>query len=370
MTQQNLSSYFKTIGDGSGIWKDEMVFPEELQLAFRNRGMPLEGLRYPITPTGMHYLLVHFDIPYIDAASWALSIGGQVSTPLGLSLDDIRQRSRVTMPVTMECAGNGRARLNPRPISQPWLLEAIGTAEWTGTPLKSILEEAGLRDNAVEIVFTGRDEGVQGGEVQYYQRSLTIAEATRHEVLLAYEMNGEPLQPQHGYPLRLLVPGWYGMTSVKWLDSIEAIAEPFQGYQMERTYHYTTSSDIKGDRVTTMRVRALMVPPGIPDFLTRTRLLKAGVVTLEGRAWAGRLGVSRVEVSSDDGKTWHDAGLGEQPGRFAWLAWSYRWNATPGKHFLSVRATDSEGNVQPTEQPWTLHGMGNNLVQRVEVIVE
>ena len=369
MTQEDLRSLFRTVGDGTGLSHTNIYYEEELALAFRNRGMPLEGLRYDITPTGMHYLLIHFDIPDADADSWQLEVGGLVSNPISLSMADIRERPRVSMPVTMECAGNGRARLNPRPVSQPWLLEAIGTAEWTGTPLRGILEDAGVDSSAVELVFTGRDEGVQGGETQLYQRSLTTEDAMREEVMLVYEMNGAPLEPQHGYPLRLIVPGWYGMTSVKWLENIEAVAEHFTGYQMDQTYRYKTSPDDPGVPVSTMRVRALMIPPGIPDFMTRTRLLDSGTVALSGKAWAGRLEVTKVEVSSDDGMSWHQAELGKQVGRFAWRNWSYKWNAEPGTHYLSVRATDEEGNVQPTAQPWTLQGMGNNLVQRVEVIV-
>ena len=369
MTQEDLKSLFRTVGDGSGLRQDNTYYEEELALAFRNRGMPLEGLRYDITPTGMHYLLIHFDIPAVDADAWRLNIGGLAANPVSLSLDDIKRRPSVTMPVTMECAGNGRARLNPRPVSQPWLLEAIGTAEWTGTPLRGILDDADIDPSAIELVFTGRDEGVQGGEAQFYQRSLTLDDARREEVLLAYEMNGAPLEPQHGYPLRLLVPGWYGMTSVKWLEDIEAVAEPFTGYQMEQTYRYKSSPDDPGEPVSVMRVRALMLPPGIPDFMTRTRLLDAGAVTLSGKAWAGRLSVSKVEVSDDDGMSWQEAELGKQVGRFAWRNWSYRWDASSGRRFLCVRATDEAGNVQPTAQPWTLQGMGNNMAQRIEVVV-
>jgi sulfane dehydrogenase subunit SoxC len=369
MAQQNVENRFRTVGDGSGSMQEDLFFREEVQLALRNRGMPLEGLRYSITPTGMHYLLVHYDIPYVEPQSWKLDIGGLVSNSLALSLDDIKKRPSRTIAVTMECAGNGRALLKPRAISQPWLHEAIGTAEWTGTPLKGVLEEAGLRDQAREIVFTGLDQGVEGQQVQYYQRSLKIADATREEVLLAYEMNGQPLQPQHGYPLRLIVPGWYGMTSVKWLDRIEAVGQPFEGYQMN-AYRYCEGADDLGERVTRIRVRSLMIPPGIPDFMTRTRLVPAGTVELKGRAWAGLLSVSRVEVSDDGGATWGEARLGQQVAPFAWQKWSYQWSARPGKYSLCVRATDSEGNVQPVEQPWNFRGMGNNMVHWVDVIVE
>lgn len=369
MTDERTTSRFPAVGDGTGLSADPNVTLEELQLANRNRGMPLEALRYPVTPTGMHYLLIHFDIPYAEADTWRLEVAGLVDRPVTLSMDEIRSRPAVTHTVTMECAGNGRALLNPRPISQPWLLEAIGTAEWTGTPLRGLLDEAGVSPDAVEILFTGSDRGVQADEEQDYQRSLTLDEATRDEVLIAYEMNGAPLEPQHGFPLRLIVPGWYGMSSVKWLERIEAIAEPFHGYQMH-SYYYRQSGDDVGEPVDLIKVRSLMIPPGIPDFLTRTRLVKQGSVTLTGRAWAGRLSVSRVEVSTDGGRTWEDARIDAPFSQYAWRGWSFDWDAGPGRHALCVRATDSEGNVQPTDQPWNYQGMGNTMVHRVDVIVE
>jgi DMSO/TMAO reductase YedYZ molybdopterin-dependent catalytic subunit len=331
--------------------------------------MPLEALRYPITPVGLHYLLTHFDIPYVAESAWSLKIGGLVRRPLDLTLADIKAYPRVVLPVTLECAGNGRALMNPRPVSQPWLLEAIGTAEWAGTPLRLVLEDAGIEPAAVEAVFTGLDRGVQGGEVQSYQRSLKVGDLLKDEVLLAYEMNGAPLQPQHGFPLRLVVPGWYGMTSVKWLDSIEMVERPFEGYQMVHSYRYSQTEDDPGTPVDLIKVRALMIPPGVPDFMTRARLLAAGAVTLTGRAWAGPLHVSRVEVSTDGGPTWADASLEDETSRFAWRGWSFPWTAEPGRYNLMVRATDERGRRQP-ETEWNYFGMGNNMVQSVEVIVE
>ena len=328
--------------------------------------MPLEALRYDLTPVGMHYLLVHFDIPAVDPDTWRLKVGGAVRTPLELSLGDIQARPRQTMPVTLECAGNGRALLTPRPLSQPWLLEAVGTAEWTGTPLKGVVDNAGLGDDAVEIVFTGADRGIQGGIEQDYQRALPVDEALRDDVMLVYEMNGRPLEPQHGSPLRLIVPGWYGMTHVKWLTRIDPVTEHFEGYQHE-AYRYQQTEDEVGEPVTRIRVRSLMVPPGVPDFYTRTRLVDAGRLEITGRAWCGSAQVSRVEVGVDD--EWAEARLGETPGPWAWRPWSFEWDAIPGEHVLSCRATDADGNTQPTEQPWNLFGMGNNLIQNVPVTV-
>jgi DMSO/TMAO reductase YedYZ molybdopterin-dependent catalytic subunit len=363
-----------TTDEGVEAWPGPSLAPtdgpltfEELQLAGRNRGMPLEALRYDITPTGLHYLLVHFDIPAVDPTTWRLTLDGLVDRPLELTLDDLRARPRRTLPVTLECAGNGRARLRPRPLSNPWLLEAIGTAEWTGTPIGPILDEAGLRDDAAELVFTGADRGVQGGTEHDFQRSLRIGDARRPEVLLVDEMNGQPLQPQHGFPLRLVVPGWYGMASVKWLTRIEAVAEPFAGYQQGTAYHYREHAEDPGTPVSRIRVRALMTPPGIPDFFTRRRLVDAGRVTLSGRAWGGRAPIRRVEVGLDG--AWREATLGPSLGEFAWRSWSFEWDAAPGEHELACRATDADGETQPLDAPWNYQGMGNNGIQSISVTV-
>jgi len=346
---------------------DEPLSLEELQLAARNRGMPLEALRYDVTPTGLHYLLIHFDIPFVEAANWSLRVGGAVAQPQTLTLQDVLALPQRTLRVTMECAGNGRARLRPRPVSQPWLYEAISTAEWTGTPVWPLLERAGIADDAVEVVFTGADHGMQGDVEQDYQRSLSIVELQRPEVMLAHSMNGRSLEPQHGFPLRLLVPGWYGMTSVKWLTGIDAVRESFRGYQQADTYLYKSSDDDTGMPVDRMRVRALMVPPGVPDFFSRRRLLDAGSVELVGRAWSGVAPIRRVEVGVDG--VWSDARLDPPPARFAWRGWRYTWQAVPGEHAVACRATDAQGNVQPIDQPWNTQGMGNNSVQSVSVAV-
>ena len=346
------------------------ITPEELQLAVRNHSMPLEALRYPITPVGLHYLLIHFDIPAVDPDSYELAVGGGVRRPLRLSLDEIRSRPATTLAVTLECAGNGRERLAPRPMSQPWLTEAVGTAEWTGTQLAPILEEASPEDGAMEVVFTGLDRGVQGGVDQLYERSLTLADASRPEVLLAYAINGRPLPPQHGFPLRLIVPGWYGMAHVKWLRSITVIDSAFKGYQQATAYHHRPSGDDAGVPVERMLPRALMVPPGVPDFMTRTRFVEPSTQVIEGRAWSGRAPITRVELSADGGSTWTDALLEEPSSPFAWGRWTCEWDARhAGEVELCARATDAAGNTQPMEQDWNLEGVQNNAVQRVRVVV-
>ena len=348
----------------------EGIGADELALATRNHGLPLEALRYDVTPPGLHYVLTHFDIPAVDATSFALEIGGAVDRPLRLSLDELMRRPAVTSRVLLECAGNGRARYEPRPVSQPWLLEAVGSAEWTGTPLAPLLQEAGTPADAVDVAFTGADHGMERGVEQDYARGLPLAEALRPETLLVWGMNGAPLPPQHGAPLRLVVPGWYGMAHVKWLTGIDVLTEPFTGYQNATAYRMKVDVDEDGEPVTRILPRALIAPPGWPDFMTRERFVRAGHVPLSGRAWSGRAPVTRVEVSTDGGTTWADAELAPaDPGHpFAWRAWTADWPAEPGVAELVVRAWDADGG-QPVGQEWNRQGMANNLVQRVPVTV-
>jgi sulfane dehydrogenase subunit SoxC len=350
---------------------DAAISQDELQLAARNHGLPLEALRYQITPAGLHYLLIHYDIPAVDADRWALSVDGRVAKPLALTLADLRRRPVHEVTATMECAGNGRALLAPHVVSQPWLLEAVGNATWTGVPLRAMLEEAELLDDAVEVVFTGLDRGFEKGVEQSYQRSLELDVALADDVLLAYEMNGAPLLPQHGFPLRLLVPGWYGMTNVKWLAGITVLDEPFQGYQHTAAYRYRAVEEDEGTPVTRMQPRSLMVPPGIPDFNTRERTVHAGPCVLEGRAWSGWAPVTRVEVSTDAGETWADAELEPLDSRWGWRGWRFDWAADePGEYVLCCRAHDEAGNVQPDEADWNVGGYSNNAPQRVPVTIQ
>jgi sulfane dehydrogenase subunit SoxC len=349
---------------------EAVISRDELQLAARNHGLPLEALRYPITPTGLHYLLIHYDIPVVDAEWWALEVRGRVRNPVTLSLEDVRRLPSSEVTVTMECAGNGRALLSPHVVSQPWLLEAVGTARWRGVQLKQLLDEAELLDDAVEIVFTGLDRGIEKGVEQSYQRALPLEAARADDVMLAYEMNGAPLLPQHGFPLRLVVPGWYGMTNVKWLASIEVVSEPFRGPQHTGSYVFRADEDDEGTPVTRMQPRALMVPPGIPDFNTRARTVERGTCRLEGRAWSGWAPVQRVEVSTDGGQSWRAADLDPLESPWAWRGWTFEWDAEPGEYVLCCRAEDGAGNAQPDEPTWNVGGYSNNALQRVPVTVE
>jgi DMSO/TMAO reductase YedYZ molybdopterin-dependent catalytic subunit len=344
---------------------------EEVRLANRNSGLLLEALRHDVTPAGLHYLLIHFDVPYVPGEAWTLAVGGAVERPFSIDLAEIRRLPARTLRVTLECAGNGRGLLSPRRLSQPWHHEAVGTAEWTGTPLRHLLERARLATGTRDVVFFGADRGFDAGVEHDYGRSLAPAMALEDDVLVVWAMNGAPLLPQHGYPLRLIVPGWYGMASVKWLDRIEVWDRPFDGFQQVGTYIYKRDGDDRGEPVTTIRVKSLMVPPGLADWYTRRRIVERGAVPIHGRAWSGAgRPVARVEVAVDG--RWAPAELAPAAGgerRYAWQAWSYLWQAEAGEHELACRAVDADGDTQPLEPRWDSGGFGNNAVQRVPVTV-
>ena len=362
MSVERASVPGRVAGDAEGIGLDE------LHLASRNHALPLEMLREDITPPGLHYVLTHYDVPEIDLAGWRLAVEGAVERPQSLSLADLGKLTSRTVRVTLECAGNGRAGLTPRPVSQPWLTGAVGTAEWTGVPLRDLLAAAGPTADAVDVAFTGADHGFERGVEQDYARGLTLAEATAEDVLVAFAMNWAPLPVQHGFPARLVVPGWYGMAHVKWLRSITVLDRPFDGFQ-NQAYRLRQDPDDEGVPVTRIEPRALLMPPGDPDFMSRDRILRPGPVLLRGRAWSGWGPVERVEVSTDGGGSWSDAELGPHEHRWAWREFGLDWEAPPGEHLLRVRAHDATGRSQQLDPAWNRGGFTNTADQPVRVVV-
>jgi DMSO/TMAO reductase YedYZ molybdopterin-dependent catalytic subunit len=227
-----------------------------------------------------------------------------------------------------------------------------------------------VRGSAVGVVATGLDRGVENEVDQYYQRAIALEQALRDDVLLAYELNSAPLPPQHGFPLRLLVPGWYGMTNVKWLSSLTVTDRPFEGYQHLAAYRFRRDDDDAGEPLSRMLPRALLVPPGIPDFHTRDRIVDATPVRLEGRAWSGGAPIVSVEVSDDEGRSWSAAELTDDLGSpWAWRGWAFEWTPAPGRYVVCCRATDETGETQPLEPVWNVGGYVNNAVQRLPVTV-
>lgn len=331
-----------------------------------NAETPHAALMKDITPTDLFYVRNHFAVPIIDAGDWALELGGAVEKPLQFSLLEIQKLPPKTLNVILECAGNGRSTLNPAPNGTPWNLGAVSQARFTGTSLNNLFKELTISRDAIEMLFVGADQGTtRTNQTTTYARSLPLEVALHPDTMLAWEMNGEPLPLQHGYPLRLVVPGWYGMASVKWLRQISLLRERFEGFFQKDEYVYVGESGIPdGTPVTSMRARALIVEPS-PEAI-----LPAGEVQLAGIAWSGEGSITRVELSFDDGATWLEADLETARSSYSSQRWKFNWNMDiPGQYAITVRATDSRGNVQPLTQRWNKGGYGNNKAQQVTVSI-
>jgi DMSO/TMAO reductase YedYZ molybdopterin-dependent catalytic subunit len=316
-----------------------------------------------LTPDSLFYHRNHF--PFPDLSDQAIAITGEVERPLDLHPAHVLSRPSRSLLATMECAGNGRSGLEPPAEGEPWGYGAVSTAEWTGVALRDLLAEAGLKPGVQEILFEGADRGhvpAAGAEIPF-ARSLPLESALHPDVILAFAMNGEPLSVERGGPLRLIVPGWYGVASVKWLSSIEALREPFQGfYQVER---YIMPDGRGGTRpLREMRVRSLIASPIDGAQITPGRTL------IRGMAWSGAAPITRVEVSVDAGESWQPAHLASREERYAWRRWEYVWDvSSPGPVTLLSRAFDAAGNGQPDEPEWNRLGYANNAIQHVRVVV-
>jgi DMSO/TMAO reductase YedYZ molybdopterin-dependent catalytic subunit len=316
-----------------------------------------------VMPTARFYVRNHFPIPSLDSATFRLSVTGLVDRPLSLSLRELQNMRSQAEVVTLECAGNGRTLFDPPAPGEKWQHGAVSTAEWSGVPLEEILDRAGVRSHAREVRFRGADRGEvdrSHGTIPF-ERSLPLDEARDSDAILAYAMNGEPLPIQHGFPLRLVVPGWYGVASVKWLTEIEITDRPFEGYYQtdKYVYYWNRNGEQTREPVTLQRVRALITEPA-PDQEAR-----AGELSVRGVAWSGAAPIARVEVSVDDGD-WREARLVGERRRHSWQWWELlaRFDR-PGPVRLRARATDLAGRTQPDRAEWNRLGYGNNSIHEV-----
>ena len=279
---------------------------------------PLARLGDDVTPTADFYARNHFQIPTLELSTWRLRISGQVERPLSLSLQDLKAMRSESQVVTLECAGNGRSMFSAATEGEQWTLGAVSTAEWTGVPLVDVLDRAGVEPRAREILFRGADRGSVEGQtiITAFERSLALDVARDSRSLLAYAMNGEPLPERHGYPLRLIVPGWYGVASVKWLTEIELIETAFAGYfQTDKyVYEWERDSEVVREPVNRMSVRALITQP-LAD-----QAVEAGDLVVRGMAWSGVAPIGRVEVRIGGG-SWKEARLLGSPSRDRWQEW-------------------------------------------------
>ena len=343
--------------------KDELNLEVVTEQPF-NAATPLPALMYERTPGPLTYVRNHFSIPDLDETSWRLKVGGEVGQSRELSLAELQALPIKTISLTLECAGNGRKSMDPQPKGTPWDYGAVSVIEVTGTSLSNLLATVDLQDNVVEVSFQGADEGeVEPGRSVSYVRSLPLELALHPDTMLVWAMNGETLTLEHGYPLRLHVPGWYGMAAVKWLSEIQALTEPFEGFFQSEHYVYRGEvGTAEAEPVREMRVRSLITSP------LAGRDFSLGVVEITGAAWSGKGEITQVEVSTDAGDTWHLATLHPPSSEYAATQWTYLWTPeNPGNYTLLSRASDSSGESQPLEQLWNKGGYGNNGVQIITV---
>jgi DMSO/TMAO reductase YedYZ molybdopterin-dependent catalytic subunit len=330
-----------------------------------NAEAPPEALAGEITPTELHYVRSNFAVPAHDGT---LEVGGAVQNPTTLTLDDLRTMPAVERAVTLECAGNGRLEMRPLPVGEPWGDYAVSTARWTGALLHEVLEQAQPAADGIEVRFEGADHGAYhlqpvlaeaNKDDLTFVRALPLAHAAdpAAEILIAYEMNGEPLSPDHGAPFRVIVPHWYAVASVKWLKRIDVLTEPYTG-EFQTGHYMFEWPDRPHEAVTLMRVRARITDPAPGSTIS------AGTHTVRGKAWSGTGSVTRVEVSLTGEGDWHAARLEPPKGAYQWQDWGFDWEATAvGRHTLRARATDAAGNVQPEVPPWNRLGYGNNAIE-------
>jgi DMSO/TMAO reductase YedYZ molybdopterin-dependent catalytic subunit len=318
-----------------------------------------------VMPNARFYMRNHFPIPDLDPAAYLLAVGGLVDRPLRVSLRDLHILPSQTLVVTLECAGNGRALFQPPIDGEKWNVGAVSTAEWTGVPLVELLDRAGVRSRAREVVFRAADGGAVDGHAEpiRFERSLSLDDARDENVLLAYAMNGAPLPVEHGFPLRLIVPGWYAVAAVKWLTEVELVDRPFTGhYQTDKYwYEWTRGGETVREPVTLQQVRALITEP------TAGREVPRGQMIIRGVAWSGAAAIDRVEVRVNGGD-WQNARLVGERKRHGWQWWELvaRFDE-PGDVTCAARATDLAGRTQPERAEWNRLGYGNNAIQPVSM---
>ncbi|HUJ22124.1 MAG TPA: sulfite oxidase [Bryobacteraceae bacterium] len=330
--------------------------------------MPLEGFATWITPVDRFFVRTHVYTPKVDPAQWRLRIEGEVATPMTLSLADLRQFPRAELVSVLECAGNGRGFYQPAVAGLQWTHGAVGNARWSGIRLADVLKKAGPNASAKEVLLNGAD--VPLGTMPDFVRTIPLEKAVHRDTLLAFEMNGEPLNASHGFPLRVVAPGWAGDNWVKWLTNVEVRHQEFDGFFMKTAYRRPVRTVAPGAAVdpadmtpvTSIRPKSVIASP------VEGQTIATGPSTIRGAAWSGESPLKTVEVSTDRGRSWHPAKLGPERAKYAWRLWEADWNAERrGSYVLMARATDEAGETQPLVEEWNPSGYLWNVIPQVRV---
>jgi DMSO/TMAO reductase YedYZ molybdopterin-dependent catalytic subunit len=335
--------------------------------------MPLEAFSEYITPIDRFFVRSHVNVPRVDASDWRLKVDGEVAREFTLSMDDLRRLPAVELVSVLECAGNGRAFYAPSVPGLQWTHGAVGNGRWRGVRLADVLQRAGVKPSARDVLFNGADVPI--GSMPDFQRSIPAAKALDPDTLLAYEMNGEPLPEAHGFPLRVVVPGWAGDSWIKWVTSISVLNAEHQGFWMARAYRHpgkpvppgTSVPPENMQPVTSLRIKSVIAAP-----FNGAQILANAATTIRGVAWSGDAApVAVVEVSVDGGRSWSEASMGrDRRTKFGWRRWEYGWKPSrEAYHSILARARDGAGNTQPLDQEWNPSGYSWNVVPRVVVNV-
>jgi sulfite oxidase len=337
--------------------------PEDLE-------MPPAGFNDFITPVEHFFVRNHTSVPQVDIADWRLKIEGHVEMSLALTMDDLRRMPSYELIGVLECAGNGRAFYDPPVAGLQWTNGAVGNGRWRGVRLADVLQRAGMKAGAVEILLDGAD--VPLGTMADFQRSIPVKKALHPNTLLAYSMNGETLPVKHGFPLRAVVPGWAGDSWIKWITSVRVLNEEFSGFWMKNAYVYPRKTTPPGTvvapeamaPVTSLRVKSAIAFPE-----NGARVESGKRIVIRGAAWSGDSGpVNAVDVSLDRGRTWKAARLTGEMTRFGWRLWEYPWTPLDdGYHVVLSRARDAGGDVQPIVAEWNPSGYLWNAIARVDL---
>jgi len=346
-------------GDGENVLAALGKDPRLIPYGGGNFGMPLELMEPDgdlIVPTERFFMRSNGPVPIIDPETWSMTVTGCVDHPLHLRLDDLQTMPRRTLTAFLECAGNGRTRFVPVPDGTPWGNDAAGNATWEGVPLHEVLDRAGIHDHAVDVVC-------QGGDFPEMQRGLPLAVARDPDTLLVLRMNGAPLPVAHGGPVRLLVPGWAGIASTKWLVGLHVLDRAFAGFWNSDNYIFWGADGTPQRPIREMAVKSVISAP------LQGAVIEPGSTVVAGFAWSGHGAIAQVEVSTDGGVSWGRADL-EGAGRRSWVRFHYPWTATRGHHRLMARATDERRLRQPAVADWNGKGYGQNGIHCVEVIVD
>ncbi len=341
--------------------------PIELSQQPMDHEMPVEGFVDEITPTEDFFVRCHTYTPQVKLADWTLKIDGLVERPQSFTLADLKKMPRTELVSVLECAGNGRSFYEPHMSGAQWKFGGVGNARWAGVRLKDVLAKAGLKPGATQLLLDGAD--VPLGKMPDFQRTVEVKKALDPDTLLAWEMNGQPLTPEHGFPLRVIAPGWAGDSWVKWLQHIEVLDHDFDGFWMKTAYRHPSHSVAPGTAVdakdmipvTDLNVKSVIATPG--------SWVKPGAVPVVGVAWSNGAAISKVEISDDAGKSWRLAKLTGKETKYGFRKFSFAWDAPEGKHTLVAKATDSAGRVQPMQEDWNPSGYLWNVAQGRDVVV-